>query len=446
MTHADIASAFVESNDDFVAVYDLPGRPMASWVQTRWDTSNDAHLLRKAVRDFLEELFHRYPKPEDEKKDYRRALKSANFADSVLREVRPLLPPVRSDSFDRDPYLLGLPGGFVIELKTGAIRPMRREDGITRRVYVTPVKTPTDRFDRFIREITCGDSALGAYLLRFMALCLTGFPSQILFFFWGAGRNGKGCLIRRLAKLLGPFFFPLRTGDLTISRMSGDAEKRTLEKFRGIRAAAPGEAVGHSLNFALLKVLSGGDSLTGAKMRQDETAFAPTHKLILVTNEKPNIPADPAFRGRVHFVVFKADFRGREDRMLEPTMEAELPGILHKLLELAPDVIRQGLQPPDSVLRDTTELFDELDVTQQFHDERLTKDDEGFVLRDAMQAAVLTWLGVTPLSVPSEQTQRLSNRVLEELKTRPGIHYRQTPRDVSKSRPRAYYGVRLTPA
>src|SRR5207302_10468536 len=109
MTHADIAAAFVESNDDFVAVYDLPGRPMAAWVQTRWDTTNDVNLLRKAIRDFLEELFHRYPRPEEgSKKDYRLALKSANFADSVLREVRPILPPVRSDSFDRDPYLLGL--------------------------------------------------------------------------------------------------------------------------------------------------------------------------------------------------------------------------------------------------------------------------------------------------------------------------------------------------
>ena len=230
MTHADIARHFVESNDDFVSIYDLDGRPLASFVGTRWDIRNDVHLLRKAVRDFLDELFHRYPLPEEGKPDYRLKLKSANYADSVTREVRPLLPPVHSSTFDRNPYLLGLPGGYVVELDTSVIRTVRREDGLTKRVNVMPVKMQTERFDRFIREITCGDVALGEYILRFMALCLTGMPVQILFFLWGRGRNGKGVLVRLLGKLLGAFFFPLRTNDLTISRMSGDAEKKNAGK------------------------------------------------------------------------------------------------------------------------------------------------------------------------------------------------------------------------
>ena len=32
--------------------------------------------------------------------------------------------------------------------------------------------------------------------------------------------------------------------------------------------------------------------------------FKPTHKLVLPTNEKPQLPNDPAFRGRVYFVPF----------------------------------------------------------------------------------------------------------------------------------------------
>jgi P4 family phage/plasmid primase-like protien len=447
MTHADIARHFVESNDDFVAIYDVDGRPIASFVTTRWDIRNDTHLLRKAVRDFLDELFHRYPNPEEGKPDYRLKLKSANFADSVTREVRPLLPPVHSSTFDRDPYLLGLPAGNVVDLRTSVIRPVTREDGLTRRINVMPVKIPIDRFLRFIREISCGDKELGDYILRLLALCLTGMAAQNLFFFWGRGRNGKGVLIRLLGKLLGTFFFPLRTNDLTLSRMSGDAEKRTLEKFRGIRAAAPGEAVGRSLNFALLKVLSGGDTLTGARMRQDETAFVPTHKLILVTNERPQIPADPAFRGRVHFAAFHADFRGREDRSLEPTLEAELPGILYQLLEIVPDVIRKGLNPPACVLRETEELFAELDVTQQFWDDCLEKDEDAFITPDDLREAVGKWRqgGSRGVYITSEREQGQVERILGELRHREGVTYKDKRLEQGRGgrKQRCYFGIRL---
>ena len=132
MTHADIARHFVESNDDFVAIYDVDGCPIASFVGTRWSIRNNVLLLRKAVRDFLDELFHRYPEPEEGKPDYRLKLKSANYADSVAREVRPLLPPVHSSTFDRDPYLLGLPAGHVVDLQTSVIRTATRADGLTK--------------------------------------------------------------------------------------------------------------------------------------------------------------------------------------------------------------------------------------------------------------------------------------------------------------------------
>lgn len=441
MTHADIATGFIAENDSFVAVYDLPGRPIAAFVGTRWDTSDDSQLLRRAVRDYLDELYHRYPKPEDpDKKDPRRALKSANFADSVMREVRPLLPPVHSSTFDREPFLLGLPGGSVAELRTGTVRPMRREDGITRRIAVTPLKMLTDRFDRFIQEITCGNTSMGEFLLDLMALCLTGEPVQRLIWFLGSGRNGKSVFLRLLGKLLGPFFFPLRTNDLIVNR-NGDSEKRTVEKFRGMRAAAPGEAVGHSLNYALLKVLSGGDTLTGAKMRQDETPFAPTHKLILISNELPDLPADEAFRGRVLKVEFNANFRGREDRMLEPTMEAELPGILHKLLMRCPDVVRNGLKAPDCVTRATDEMFAELDITGQFADACLAKDENGFVTWDQMNKRVSDWISVGEGRVlAGDYPQRQVEKVLRELKQRNGVRFGQAPRPV---RSRAYFGVSL---
>lgn len=452
MSHADIGRYFVESTDDFVAVYDLPDRPIGCWVGTRWDICYDTHLLRRAVRDCLDELFRRYPEPpepEEGKKapvDYRLRLKTAMFADSVLREARELLPAVRCDAFDINPHLLGLPTGFVAELATGTIRRLTREDALTRRINVMPVKMATERFDRFLLEITQHNGELVTFLLELMALCLIGEPTQLLFFLWGRGRNGKGCWVRLLAKLLGPFFCDLRTNELT-TKVGGDAEKRTIDKFRGARAAAPGEAVGHHLNFALLKILSGGDRLTGARMRQDETSFFPTHKLLLPTNDRPELPADAAMRGRVRLIEFNADFSDpeKQDRQLESTLEAELPGILYKLLGIVPDVIRNGLSMPKCVMTATSELFEGLDILQQWFDDCAEFVEGGSETRAAIAESMDEWQSGNAggTAVATEYGQHQIENMLNELKHKPGVSYKRGPRLPDGTRPYYYFGVKL---
>jgi phage/plasmid-associated DNA primase len=98
----------------------------------------------------------------------------------------------------------------------------------------------------------------------------------------------------------GVFAVGLRPSEITSNtREDSDSAKRTFAKFEGMRLATVQETVGSRLNLPVLKILSGGDTLSGAKMRQDDVQFAPTHKLLLPTNDKPDVPADPAFRGRV---------------------------------------------------------------------------------------------------------------------------------------------------
>jgi putative DNA primase/helicase len=234
--------------------------------------------------------------------------------------VKPYLPAVKAEIFDRDPYLLALPDCRVVDLSTSAVRDLVREEYITRRVNVAPdANCPTSRFDRFLVEITCGDSALANYLPRLLALCLTAIAYQGLFFLWGKGRNGKGVFIRLLTAILGDgnLAWPLRPSEITVSRFGDDTMKRTFDRMEGKRLVTVNESVGGNLNIAMLKIMSGGDSLTAARMRGNQRAFKPTHKVVLPTNDRPQLPADPAFRGRVHMIPFAADFRGREDNDLE---------------------------------------------------------------------------------------------------------------------------------
>lgn len=448
IAHATLAEAFLRDNHDFCAVYDSPGRPTAQWVKTRWDISGDDTILWRAVADYLKGLHSRYNAP-DKGPDSRMRLFDSNFINGVVRCVKPYLPPVKADRFDSDPHMLGLPNCRVIDLRTSAIRDMRREDYISQRIDVTPdPNCATPRFDRFIREITCEDGALANYVLRLCALCLTALPYQGLFFLWGRGRNGKGVLIRTLTAILGDgrFAWPLRPSEVTVSKFGDEAMKRTFANLKGKRLVTVTESVDRQLNTPMLKLMSGGDALSGARMRQDQQVFQPTHKVLLPTNDRPQLPADPAFRGRVHMIPFLANFTGREDRTLDHTLQhAELPGILYRLITLCPDVIENGLRPPATVLAETDQLFSELDVTKQFRDDCLDLEPSAETAASAMETAVRQWIAEQSGSVPYDQGET----ILRELKHQPDIKYARVRRNGNnseqggKGRVWAYVGVAL---
>ncbi len=441
MVHSEIARSFVEETEDFVCVYDDDAKT-AAWVTTRWAIGDKGdYLLRRALRDYLNLLYPLYPEPEDPKRqDPRRTLLQSPFLSHVLTEVRPLLPMKRKEDFDADPWILALPDAQVIDLGTGHVRAMHRSDCITRRIDVRPVAGPTPRWDQFLDEITVGDRELAAYLVRLCGLCLSGHPEQILVFFWGKGRNGKGVLLRLLSRLLGSFAVTLRPNELTFSREDGDRMKRTFSKLVGKRLGLVNESVGKRLNHAVLKLLSGGDKISWAKMRQDDQESDPTHKMILLSNERPDLAADPAIRGRLHFVPFLGDFSGdKGDRFIEEKLWAEREGILHKLVQGCVETKRGGLQPPTAVRAATEELMEELDLAGQFIADRvvITGADDDFTPRTEVETAIRSWLS----GIIVGDDWRVE-RIISDLKTR----FRYDRRWVGKERPWGFIGLRLAAA
>lgn len=424
LNHADIAEDFLasERGKNFYRVYDVPGEPIASWSKTRWVVSPSTSLLRSSVRDYLNRLHDSLLKPEG--RDYRAKLKSAPFCRDVTTEADIKLPTIKVEAFDSNPHLLGLPGGTVADLNTGTTRPMLKEDFISRRLYLTPDDRTTERWDRFLDEITLGNPELKAYLLRLCALCLTAIPFHGLFFFWGKGRNGKGVLLRLMLHILGKVFADsFRHRELAKPKNDDDRAKRSLNKLEGRRLVTVDEAVGSNLDLALLKIMSGGDTISAARMRQDDRQFKPSHKLILPTNDKPELPNDPAFQGRTHFVPFLADYRDpkKQDLNLDATLQAEAPGILTQLIRLCPDVIANGLQAPKIVLDATSEMLEENDLAKQFQEDMLIDLSGKNISFDAMETAVESWLGGGTsggLTVRSHGQNKQAVQIMAELKAR----------------------------
>jgi putative DNA primase/helicase len=365
-------------------------------------------------------------------------LKASDTLGGVVSYAWLDLPEVRREQFDVDEYLLGLPGGLVADLRAGNARQMQREDYISRCLTAAPdANHPTPRWTRFLLEIACGDRDLAEYLRRLCALCLTACPEQSIFALYGAGRNGKGSYMRVIQGILGNYAVMLRPRELAESKFADDANKRTLSTLESARCVCVQEAVANNLDFALLKVLSGGDTVSAAAMRENARQIKPTWKLFLTTNEPPVFPADAAFRARVKLVPFHADFSEAPETTIDATLRGELPGILAELIALCPSVIRDGLGKPAAVRDSTDELFAELDTAARFQADCLASaPDEAVAVADLSTAAIV-W-------AQREGLDADARGILSELRKRFGKRY--TVRKVGGKSVRVFAGVRLLDA
>ena len=436
LLQADLGTDFLRENHDFLLITDVNPPLLAAWTEQAWELRPDKRLLSKAVNAHLKHLYSLYPPPV-EGRDRRGMLKASDTLGGVVSYAWLDLPETHREQFDTDEYLLGLPGGVVADLRAGNARQMQREDYISRCLTVVPdTSHPTPRWTRFLLEIACGDRDLADYLRRLCALCLTAHPEHAIFALYGSGRNGKGSFIRVIQGLLGHSAVMLRPRELAESKFADDANKRTLSTLECARLVCVQEAKTDNLDYPLLKVLSGGDTVSAAGMRENARQIKPTWKLFLTTNEQPVFPADAAFRGRVHLVPFRADFSEAPETTIDATLHGELPGILAELIALCPSVIRDGLRPPAAVRLSTDELFADLDVAGRFQADCLAPaPDEAVSVSDVSTAASL-WL-----QREAEDVSMTVRELMGELRKRFGKRY--AFRKIEGKSVRVFTGVRL---
>lgn len=266
--------------------------------------------------------------------------------------------PVTPEELDADPMLLNCQNGTA-DLRTGALRPTRREDLITREVPVVfdPAATcPT--FDAFLEHIFAGNARVIGFLQRAIGYSLTGDTTeQCLFVLWGGGSNGKSTLLTTAVTMLGEYAVSTRPETFMVK--SGDAIPNDLAQLKGARLVIAVEAeAGHRLAEGLIKQATGGDRLTARFMRAEFFTFEPTFKIFLASNYRPTIRGtDRAIWRRIKLLPFSVTIPDdQQDRHLADKLKAELPGVLAWAVRGCLAWQRHGLGEPDEV-RVATEIY-----------------------------------------------------------------------------------------
>ncbi len=300
---------------------------------------------------------------------------------------------ITHEDWNRDPWLLGAPGG-IVDLKTGALLPPDPAKRINAQTLVAPAEpgTPMPRWKKFLHEVTQGDKELQRYLQQIAGYCLTGSTTEEAFFFiHGPGGNGKGVFIGALGAIMQDYgrSAPMQT----FMASKNDRHLTELARLLDARLVTASETEeGRQLALARIKELTGNERPIAANfMRKDHFEFVPQFKLVLTGNDKPKIPSvDDAIRRRMRLVPFT--FKPAEiDPELKDKLKAEYSAILRWAIEGCLDWQQNGFVEPKVVREATDDYLEEEDVRSQWLEERTIKERGAFTMTADLYADWQRW-------------------------------------------------------
>jgi hypothetical protein len=193
--------------------------------------------------------------------------------------------------FDADPWVLGVRNG-VLDLAKGMLLPVTPELLVSKRCNVAYDPNATcPQFLKFLKEVQ-PDAEIRGFLQRWAGYSLTGEVGEKKFLvFTGEGDNGKTVLVELIGWLLGDYSNRIPTEMLMVHKKNVQAPSPEIVGLKGRRFVFASEVEeGQHLSAARVKDLTGGDTLTGRVPYGIEAiTFAPTHKLAISGNYKPEI-------------------------------------------------------------------------------------------------------------------------------------------------------------
>jgi putative DNA primase/helicase len=341
---------------------------------------------------------------------------------------------VEVDQWDSNIWLLNTPDG-IVDLKTGDIRPARREDYCTKMTTIAPsVTAGCPQWLAFLNKVTKGDAALVGFLQRICGYALTGsIREEALFFLYGPGGNGKGTFLDTFVWVMGDY--AQASAIETFIDTRGTRHPTELAKLQGARLVTAVETEKDRYwSESRLKMLTGGDVIPARYMRQDFFDFRPQFTLVIVGNHQPHFrTVNEAIRRRFYLVPFPVKIPDLErDEHLKEKLRGEGRGILHWCINGCLDWQEKGLAAPLVVRDATADYLHAEDNIQRWLDACCIQQPGQSTAFDGLWSSWCIWAEVAHVEAGSQTSFALA------------LQERNMTRD-RKTSGSYYWGVRLRP-
>ncbi len=286
---------------------------------------------------------------------------SMKTVNAVVPLVQPRTPiAALVDQWDADPWILGLPDGTVVELKTGTIRPAHREDMISRRTLVAPARGPHPHWNMVLGRASNGDDAMLEYLRLWAGCCATGDTSPEAFtYLYGKGGAGKSKYILPLQDILHDYARQIPIELFLAAQRENKSEQ--LAQLPGVRLAIASEPdEGTRWAEGQLKQATGRNRISCRDVYAHRIEYVPQFKLMFEGNHKPHLRGvGEEIRRRFKLVEFKGGSIPEEDRIIDmpARLKPEYPAILQWIIDGAVDFAREGLNMPEQMETDVSDYL-----------------------------------------------------------------------------------------
>ena len=295
---------------------------------------------------------------------------------------------IKSEDFDKDPWLFNCKNG-TYDLKNGYFRKHNPDDLMSKMsnvFYDENAESPD--FEKFLVDIMSGDSEKKRYLLSALGYALTGDASQeCMFILYGATtRNGKGTLMETISYMLGgENGYAMSAQPETLARRQNKDSRQAsgdIARLKGARFLNVSEPQKNMVfDAALIKTLTGRDTITARHLHEREFQFVPEFKLFINTNHLPHVNDDTVFQSdRINVITFDRHFGDNErdvnlkDKLRTPE---NISGIFNICLKGLRNYLEHGLVRPRSVSA-ATELY------------RQQSDRQGVFISECLEADSLS--------------------------------------------------------
>jgi len=395
MTDAGNAERFAaHAGERFGYVY-----TWSSWLHYeggRWQRDSSGEAVRAALDTLRATAAEAEKVPDAEHRGelLKHALDSESSSRlSAMLTISQAMLPLPAERLDRDPDLLNVANG-TLDLRTGQLRPHDRDDWITRLApvaYDSEAKCPL--WEAFLDRVMGGNERLIGFLQRAVGYSLTGHTNeQVLMMLYGAGANGKSTFLETLRALLADY--SAITDFNTFMKRENEGARNDLARLVGTRFVSAVEAeAGKPLAEALVKQLTGGDTITARFLFKEFFDYRPLFKIWLAVNHKPGIRSSGhGIWRRIRLVPFTVTIPEDErDPRLTQKLAEELPGILAWAVRGCMEWREQGLGVPPEIRAATASYKDEMDLFGGFIEEVCVAEPRAMITAKELYAVYQSW-------------------------------------------------------
>lgn len=362
------------------------------------------HLCREMVYSIFEDI--EQLRDELDHSDYKKLkasaskLKSNGFIKSVVELVkseRAIIRPMRV--FFDNPDVLTFTNG-TLELNSLAFREFRQNDFcLTALDFEYDAKASCPLFERFLLETFASDVA--NFICRVFGYALLGRPAeQKLFILQGHGQNGKSVLVGLMQAIFGDLSVVIQPESLN-GKLDGQI-RTDLVRLLNKRLMVTSETkAGTVLDAALIKQITGQDTLTARELYEASIEFKPQCVPVMQSNFLPVVDGgDYAMARRLCVITFDKRVECPDHTLSEKLLQ-ERAGVLNLLLKGIVRYRQSGLSVPQSVLDKTISYVERSDLMKGFYSDCLIESEGEELPANTMQWAYIRWCnenGYKPLS------------------------------------------------